>query len=474
MRAVKRSLDSDEDLQLKPYSHYKPSAVKWLDDVPHHWEVRRFGTLAQGFNNGITADQLEIGESNHLVSRIETISKGAIDYTRVGYLAEGSDHQAYLLEEHDFLISHINSYARVGNSARHRGERPLIHGMNLIRITPFNAVVPSYLEYLLKSDVFIGAMRRVCKPAINQVSVTTTAIKAIRLPLPPLPEQAAIVRYLDHADRRIRRYVDAKRKLIALLEEEKQAIVNQAVTCGLDPNVPLKPSGVEWLGDVPEHWGIRRGKRLFSPRRELARPNDIQLSATQAYGVIPQDEYEQRVGRKIVKISLHLDKRRHVEVNDFVISMRSFQGGLERAWATGCIRSSYIVLRPTIEVNVEFFGYVLKSQAYIQALQSTADFIRDGQDLNFNNFCAVDLPFPPAGEQRKIAVALGETTANIDAAIARAHRQIELLQEYRTRIIADVVTGKVDVREAAAHLPDEADDGEPCGPAVATLVQAQA
>ena len=262
MRAVKRSLDSDEDLQLKPYSHYKPSAVKWLDDVPHHWEVRRFGTLAQGFNNGITADQLEIGESNHLVSRIETISKGAIDYTRVGYLAEGSDHQAYLLEEHDFLISHINSYARVGNSARHRGERPLIHGMNLIRITPFNAVVPSYLEYLLKSDVFIGAMRRVCKPAINQVSVTTTAIKAIRLPLPPLHEQAAIVRYLDHADRRIRRYVDAKRKLIALLEEEKQAIVNQAVTRGLDPNVPLKPSGVDWLGDVPEHWQVEKIKKL--------------------------------------------------------------------------------------------------------------------------------------------------------------------------------------------------------------------
>ena len=289
-------------------------------------------------------------------------------------------------------------------------------------------------------------------------SVNEGQLEVLPVLVPPLPEQAAIVRYLDHADRRIRRYVDAKRKLIALLAEEKQAIINHAVTRGLDPNVPLKPSGVEWLGDVPAHWEMRRGKRLFSPRRELARPNDIQLSATQAYGVISQDEYEQRVGRKIVKISLHLDKSRHVEVDDFVISMRSFQGGLERAWATGCIRSSYIVLRPTIEVNVEFFSYVLKSQAYIQALQSTADFIRDGQDLNFNNFCAVDLPFPPAEEQRKMAVALGEATANIDTTIACARRQVELLQEYRTRLIADVVTGKLDVREAAAQLPDEADD----------------
>ena len=277
---------------------------------------------------------------------------------------------------------------------------------------------------------------------------------------PPRSEQHAIGLYLDHVDRRIRRYVSAKRKLIGLREEEKQAVINEAVTRGLDPSVPLKPSSVEWLGDVPEQWEIRRGKRLFMPRRELARRNDVQLSATQAYGVIPQDEYEQRVGRKIVKISRHLDKRRHVEVDDFVISMRSFQGGLERAWATGCIRSSYIVLRPAIEVDVDFFRYVFKSQAYIRALQATANFIRDGQDLNFNNFCAVDLPFPPAEEQRKIAETLGEATADIDARIARTRRQIELIEEYRTRLIADVVTGKLDVREAAARLPDEPGDAD--------------
>ena len=110
---------------------------------------------------------------------------------------------------------------------------------------------------------------------------------------------------------------------------------------------------------------------------------------------------------------------------------------------------------------MEFFGYVLKSQAYIQALRSTANFIRDGQDLTFNNFCTVDLPFPPAEEQRKIAVGLGEATANIDRTIARARRQSDLVQEYRTRLIADVVTGKLDVRHIAAQLPDEADDQNP-------------
>ena len=283
---------------------------------------------------------------------------------------------------------------------------------------------------------------------------TKEKFEALPIPVPSSEEQAAIVRFLDHADEQIQRYIAGKERLIALLEEERQALVHQAVTRGLDPSVRLKPSGVDWLGDVPEGWEVRRGKRLFSPRRELARPNDIQLSATQAYGVIPQDEYERRVGRRVVKISLHLDKRQHVEVDDFVISMRSFEGGLERAWATGCIRSSYVVLRPTNEVDVEFFGYILKSQAYIQELQSTADFIRDGQDLNFNNFSAVDLPFPPADEQRKIAVALRETTANIVTTIACARRQVELMTEYRTRLIADVVTGQLDVRETAAQLQE--------------------
>jgi type I restriction enzyme S subunit len=278
--------------------------------------------------------------------------------------------------------------------------------------------------------------------------------------LPSQGEQAAIVRFLDHADRRIRRYIRAKQKLIKLLEEQKQAIIHRAVTRGLDPDVRLKPSGVEWLGDVPEHWDVRRSKRTFTPRKELARPNDIQLSATQAYGVIPQDEYERRVGRKIVKIFRHLEKRRHVELNDFVISMRSFQGGLERAWATGCIRSSYIVLRPATRLHVGYFTYLFKSHDYIKALQATANFIRDGQDLNFANFCAVDLPCPPLEEQKAIADTLDDALSRSGMVAERARSEISLLREYRTRLIADVVTGKLDVREAAARLPDENDEPE--------------
>ena len=274
------------------------------------------------------------------------------------------------------------------------------------------------------------------------------------------------MRYLDYADRRIRRFIRAKQKLITLLEEQKQAVIHQAVTGQFDirtgqPCLAYKDSGVDWLGEVPAHWRVTRSKRLFSLRKDLALPDDLQLSATQAYGVIPQSEFEQKVGRRVVKVFMHLEKRRHVEKDDFVISMRSFQGGLERAWASGCIRSSYVVLKPESDADVGFFTYLFKSHGYIRALQATASFIRDGQDLNFNNFCLVDLPAVPLQEQKAIAEFLDRNTASTATAIEGGRAKVAFLREYRSRLIADIVTGKLDVREAAAGLPDEAEEPEP-------------
>lgn len=201
---------------------------------------------------------------------------------------------------------------------------------------------------------------------------------------------------------------------------------------------------IPWLSDLPSHWKVVRSKRLFAVRKERARPDDEQLSATQAYGVIAQSEFERRVGRKVVRITQHLDKRAHVEKDDFVISMRSFQGGLERAWARGCIRSSYVVLQPAPEVHISYFAHLFKSHDYIRALQATSNFIRDGQDLSFRNFSLVDLPLPPLDEQ----VAIGRYLDHADRRIRRyirAKRQlIALLNEQKQAIIHRAVTRGLD------------------------------
>ncbi|HAS6397738.1 TPA: restriction endonuclease subunit S [Vibrio vulnificus] len=261
--------------------------------------------------------------------------------------------------------------------------------------------------------------------------------------------QRAIADFLDIKTSKIDEAIAIKQKQIELLKERKQIIIQQAVTQGLNPDAPMKNSGVDWIGEIPEHWEVRRSKFLFTQRKEKAWKDDVQLSATQKFGVIPQDEYEARTGAKVVKIQFHLDKRKHVEKDDFVISMRSFQGGLERAWSRGCIRSSYVILRPLELIEPNFYGYLLKLPMYIKALQRTASFIRDGQDLNFDNFSQVDLFIPPLEEQKAIADYVRGFMESSDNGISLMEEQIAKLKEYKTTLINSAVTGKIKVTELA-------------------------
>lgn len=199
-------------------------------------------------------------------------------------------------------------------------------------------------------------------------------------------------------------------------------------------------SDIDWIPKLPSHWCTQRSKFLFKQSKELARKGDIQLSATQSHSVIPQADYEAMIGRKVTQIQTNLEKRKHVEVDDFVISMRSFQGGLERAKAVGCIRSSYVILKPSSLVCPDFYAYLLKMPQYIQALQLTSNFIRDGQDLNFENFSDVDLFVPPLSEQRAIAAFLDEKCAKVNEAVRIKEEQITLLRERRQILIQQAVT----------------------------------
>ena len=441
---------------LKRYPTTKDSGVEWLGEVPAHWEVLRLKAWL---------------DVNQLVLPEDTDPDYTFDYVDIGSVATGQlsarpqrirfgdspSRARRVVRPGDTLVSTVRTYLKAVWHVEH-SRADLIASTGFAVFTPRHGTIPKFMSYFFQSDPFTDRVTAE-SVGIAYPAIAETRLGTLEVCVPPLSEQAAIVRFLDHADRRIRHYIRAKQKLIALLEEQKQALIHEAVTGRIDvrtgrPYPVYKESGVEWLGTVPAHWDVWRSKRAFRPRTELARPGDTQLSATQAYGVIAQADYEEKIGRKITRILRHLDQRRHVEIDDFVISMRSFQGGLERAWTSGCIRSSYIVLDAATELIVAYFGYLFKSVGYIAALQSTANFIRDGQDLNFENFCRVDVPFPPVEEQQHIAQAVDSGTDHIAASIERSRRQIGSLREYRARLIADVVTGKLDVREAAAGLTE--------------------
>ncbi|MBS0345890.1 MAG: restriction endonuclease subunit S [Proteobacteria bacterium] len=201
-----------------------------------------------------------------------------------------------------------------------------------------------------------------------------------------------------------------------------------------------RDSGLQWLGDIPDHWKVIQSRRLFAQRKERARPVDEQLTASQKYGVIYQKLFMELEGQSVVQVQTGSDILKHVEQNDFVISMRSFQGGLEWCQYPGSVSSAYVGIIPVKHVVPEFFRYLFKAESYIQALQSTSNLVRDGQALRFENFSQVHLPQIPESEQKAIAAFLDHETAKIDALIEKQQRLIELLKEKRQAVISHAVT----------------------------------
>ena len=215
---------------LNPDAPMKDSGVDWIGKIPEHWEICKLKRVANGFSNGTSATQITFGTTPYSVTRIETITTGSINYDKVGYVKKDSSLNRYLLKKNDVLISNINSFERVGNCAIYDGQHELYHGMNLLRITPLDNIVPEYLLYSLKSANYMGQMRRACKPAINQVSVPSSVVKGIIITFPPLSEQEEIAIYCSRALQCIEDSVDNCKKQISLLQERKQIIINDVVT----------------------------------------------------------------------------------------------------------------------------------------------------------------------------------------------------------------------------------------------------
>ena len=440
---------------LHSYPVYKPSGVPWIGNAPEHWDVPRL--------KGYVTNAMELTRTpldGELYLALEHVESWTGRFSEAG---DGTSFSGQVKRFHaeDVLFGKLRPYLAKVTCPKRNG---MCVGEFLVLRPHDGRLSPHYLEQLLRS-----------KPAIDGIDSSTFGAKMPRadwqfigdllFPLPPLPEQHAIVRYLDHADRRIRRYISAKRKLIVLLEEEKQAVINQAVTRGLDPNVRFKPSGVEWLGDVPEHWEIPRLRNL----------GDALIGLTYD----PQYVVDEEAGILVLRASNILDGKLVYGDNVFVRSAVPDKLVTREGDILICSRSgSRALIGKNARINAESAGTTFgafmtvfrgANNDYLHLVfnskffeyQSAAFFTSTINQLTLGILYGMKVPFPPLEERQLILRYVEETTAPIIKAIAHTRRQIELVQEYRTRLIADVVTGKLDVREAAALLLDEADDEEP-------------
>ena len=426
------------------------TGVSWLGEVPAHWEATRLKNAAR----------LVMGQS----PSSDDCSTERIGLPFLQGCAEfGPDHPrpkqfcrapAKVSPEGAVLISVRAPVGRLNFADQEYGI-----GRGLCAVVPDSrALSPAFARYCLGAST-LGLALLSTGSTYDAVSVGDVA--GLPVLVPPLGEQDAIVRFLDHVDRRIRRYIRAKQKLITLLEEQKQTIIRRAVTRGLDPNVRLKPSGVDWLEDVPEHWDLRPAKWHFREADERSETGSEELlSVSHITGVTPRSEKNITMFLAASNAGYKLCRPGDLVIN----TMWAWMAALGVAKQAGIVSPSYAVYRPNRSSGLlgQYADLLLCTAPYKSEYLCRSTGIRSSRLRMYpEEFLRLRLLCPPLEEQRTIVDVVNKESADTRRAIELAHSELSLLSEYRTRLIADVVTGKLDVREAAARLPNEAEEPEP-------------
>ena len=435
---------------MKSYGEYIETGYKFLPQLPSGWELK-LGRSCFEENKKKNTDLV--------VKLLLQFNYGAIirkSNQEIKKEDEAVFEKYTVVEPNDIMLNGLNlNYDFVSQRVGIVEEKGAITSAYL-SLRCRDLYNPHYANYMLKAldsqKIFHGMGSGV------RLTLGYPEFSRIQFPVPPRDEQDQIVRYLDWQISKINHLIHCYQKQIKLLKERRQTIIDRSATQGINKNVAYKNSGVNWIDNIPEHWNMVYAKKLFAQRKDKAFPNDIQLTSSQKYGIISQEEFMKIEGRRLTVVMTGEDILKHVGIGDFVISMRSFQGGLEYSYVEGKISSAYVMLIPNKEkVYDEYFKWLLKSKPYIKALQGTSDLVRDGQALRYANFAKVYLPEIPLDEQKEIAEYIATEVAKIDNALPTFQKEIELLREYRTRLISDVVTGQIDVRDVVIpeYTPEE-------------------
>lgn len=428
---------------MKRYDEYIEINSPWIKNIPMNWNAKRLKSVAAYISRGETPVYTDDTSCTKVINQA-TFSQGYWNTKKVRYTSSSPIGNESVPKQRDILLASTGRGV-LGKVFYFDQSDTYIADGHVTIIRTCKTLNSRFLYYYLSVhfDTINGLLAR---GSTNQTELQEYPLKNMPVPLPSADEQDQIVRYLDWQVSKINRLIAAKRKQIALLKEHRTAKINQAVTTGIHSDTQLAYTGYNWLPYAPANWKPVPAKALFRNITELRRLDDSMLAATQKYGLIEQTEYMRLEGRRIVLANDNLDKWLHTEPNDFIISLRSFQGGLEMCSKPGCVTWHYVVLRSRRNIYPDFYKWFFKSAAYIGALQKTSDFIRDGQDLRFSNFVKVGLFIIPMDEQREIAEYLNREIPKYDVAISNLEKQIDQITELRTRLISDVVTGQVDVR----------------------------
>lgn len=422
---------------FQKYPAYKESGVEWLGELPKNWDEVPLCTLTK-LKSVINCSELELLS---VYLDLGVIKFSEVEAKRTNVTSQDlSKYQR--VDIGDFVLNNQQAWRGSVGVSNHQG---IVSPAYLV-LELSKKLHTGYANYMFRSGYMVGQY------LINSKGVGTIqrnlywpSLRRAKVILPPLPEQTAIAAFLDDKTAKIDRAIAQKEKMITLLKERKQIIIQNAVTKGLDPNAKMKHSGVEWIGEIPEHYSITKLGLCLKPVSIKNQPELPLLSITRELGVIVRDTDDQEANHNFIPDDLSGYKV--IKAGQFGMNkMKAWQGSYGVSKFDGIVSPAYYVFDLISDINPDFFHLAIRSKIYVPFFAAASDGVRIGQwDLNKSRMKEIPLVIPPIEEQLKAIVFIGNQSEKIESAIAKQELQIEKLKELKSTLIDSAVTGKIKV-----------------------------
>ncbi|AHJ27610.1 restriction endonuclease subunit S [Nodularia spumigena CS-584] len=436
---------------MKRYPHYKDSGIDWLGDIPEHWEIVRFSNFIN-FQEGPGIMAADFKDYGVPLLRIHNLKPGFVDLERCNYLEPQKVEKTwkhFKLNEDDILISCSASTGLV--SIVDKKAEGSIAYTGIIRLKPANSnICREFIKIIVASELFFTQIE-LLKTGTTIQHYGPTHLRQIKITFPPLYEQKKIACFLDSKLEEIDKFISNKQRLIELLKEQKTAIINRAVTKGLNPHAPMKPSGIEWLGDIPAHWEVTRAKHIsyvFVPQRNKPNLNlNIGFPWITMEDITSPSISKSTFGYLVSEIdAMNAGSKLLPEGSVIASCVGNF--GLSSVNTLQVIINQQLQAYIPIKINPYYLRYLIGiSKSYFEQIANATTLAY----VNQAGFAELPIILPPNDEQLAIVRNIDKELTTIDKAITTIEKEIELIKEYRTTLISEAVTGKIDVRETAAH-----------------------
>lgn len=428
---------------LPKYESYKDSGVEWLGVVPKHWDMSPLCSKAtlKSITNRIDEELLSVYLDKGVI-RFQDVESKRTNVTSLDL----SKYQ--LVEVGDFVLNNQQAWRGSVGVSDYQG---IVSPAYLI-LKLSEEINPRFGNYYFRDGNMVSQYL-ICSKGVGTIqrNLYWPQLKRVFIVLPPIAEQTAIANYLDKKTTQIDEAIAIKENQIELLKERKQIIIQQAVTQGLNPNAPMKDSGVDWIGEIPEHWQVKRAKYLFNEIDERSASGEEELlSVSHLTGVTPRSE------KSVTMIAEDYSGSKTCQKNDLVMNiMWAWMGALGVSDRQGIVSSAYSIFRqtPLDTFNPVYLEWLLKTVGYIEHYNKVSTGLHSSR-LRFYSrmFFDMEIGYPSRNEQDDIVTQIEKQSLKIDEAVELQKQQIEKLKEYKTTLINSAVTGKVKVPEADSKI----------------------